>query len=143
MALPSVADRYSAQRPKNQALYSDFLTNFNVHPDSKQLMTVKDEVAVMRSIKSLLLTNKYERLFQPSLGSNLRNFLFEDISRQTQASIQNAIRETIRNHEPRANIIDVIATGYPDQNGYVVTIIFYLRSIENAVTLNIPLIRVR
>ena len=106
-------------------------------------MTVKDEVAVMRSIKSLLLTNKYERLFQPSLGSNLRNFLFEDISRQTQASIQNAIRETIRNHEPRANIIDVIATGYPDQNGYVVTIIFYLRSIENAVTLNIPLIRVR
>jgi len=143
MALPSVADRYSAQRPKNKALYSDFLTNFNAHPDSKQLMTVKDEVAVMRSIKSLLLTNKYERLFQPSLGSNLRNFLFEDISRQTQASIQNAIRETIRNHEPRANIIDVIATGYPDQNGYVVTIIFYLRSIENAVTLNIPLIRVR
>jgi hypothetical protein len=143
MALPSVADRYSAQRPKNKALYSDFLTNFNAHPDSKQLMTVKDEVAVMRSIKSLLLTNKYERLFQPSLGSNLRNFLFEDVSRQTQASIQNAIRETIRNHEPRANIIDVIATGYPDQNGYVVTIIFYLRSIENAVTLNIPLIRVR
>ena len=79
MALPSVADRYSAQRPKNQALYSDFLTNFNAHPDSKQLMTVKDEVAVMRSIKSLLLTNKYERLFQPSLGSNLRNFLFEDM----------------------------------------------------------------
>jgi len=143
MALPSVADRYSAQRPKNKALYSDFLTNFNAHPDSKQLMSVKDEVAVMRSIKSLLLTNKYERLFQPSLGSNLRNFLFEDVSRQTQASIQNAIRETIRNHEPRANIIDVIATGYPDQNGYVVTIIFYLRSIENAVTLNIPLIRVR
>ncbi len=143
MALPSVADRYSAQRSINNTLYSDFLTNFNAHPDSKQLMAVKDEVAVMRSIKSLLLTNKYERLFQPSLGSNLRNFLYEDVSRQTQSSIQNAIRETIRNYEPRANIIDVIATGYPDQNGYVVSIIFYLRNIENAVTLNIPLIRVR
>jgi len=143
MALPSVADRFSARRSPEKNLYSDFLTDLNVHPDSKQIVLSKDEVAVSRSIKNLLLTNKYERLFQPTLGSNLRNFLFEDVSPQTQASIKSQIENTIENFEPRAKLIDVAITPYPDQNGYVVTIVFYITTIANPVTINIPLIRVR
>jgi phage baseplate assembly protein W len=143
MAAPSVADRYSATRSKEQFLYSDFLTNFNAHPDSKQLMTIKNEVAVTRSIKNLLLTNKYERLFQPTIGSNLRNFLFEPISPQTEASLKTQIIRTIENHEPRAKLIDTVVTGYPEQNGYIVTIVFYTTTIINPITINIPLIRVR
>jgi len=143
MASPSVADRFSARRPNNKIAYSDFLNNLNAHPDSKQIVLSKDEVAVSRSIKNLLLTNKYERLFQPSLGCNLRHFLFEDVSPHTQASIKSQIENTIQNFEPRANLIDVIVSGYPDQNGYVITIIFYITTIANPVTLNIPLVRVR
>ena len=143
MSLPKVADRYSAQRPVSNILYTDFLTNFNVHPDSSQLMVLKNEAAVTRSIKNLLLTNKYERLFQPTIGSNLNLFLFEDISPQTQASIKTSIIETIENYEPRAKLIDVAVTGYPDQNGYMVTIIYYITTIANPITINIPLIRVR
>lgn len=143
MALSKVADRFSAQRSINNDLYSDFLTNLNIHPDSKQLMTAKNEAAVTRSIKNLLLTNKYERLFQPTVGSNLSHFLFEDISAHTEASIKNQIVQTIENYEPRAKLLDVSVTGYPDQNGYVVTITYYLTTITNSVTINIPLIRVR
>ena len=143
MALPKVSDRFSARRSPSNVLYSDFLTNLNAHPDSKQLIALKEEAAVTRSIKNLLLTNKYERLFQPALGSNLSHFLFEDISPHTEASIKNQITETIENYEPRAKLVDVAVTGYPDQNGYVVTIIYYLTTIANSVTINIPLIRVR
>lgn len=143
MAFPSVADRFTARRNPEKSLYSDFLADLNAHPDSKQIVLSKDEVAVSRSIKNLLLTNKYERLFQPTVGSNLRNFLFEDISSHTQASIKSQIENTIENFEPRAKLIDVIVTGYPDQNGYVVTIVFYITTIANPVTINIPLIRVR
>lgn len=143
MALPSVADRFSARRSPNKTLYSDFLTDLNVHPDSKQIVLSKDEVAVTRSIKNLLLTNKYERLFQPSVGCNLRNFLFEDISPHTQASIKSQVQTTIENFEPRANLIDVIVTGYPEQNGYIITIIFYITTVANPITINIPLVRVR
>ena len=143
MAAPSVADRYSAQKSKDQFLYSDFLTNFNAHPDSKQLMTIKNEVAVTRSIRNLLSTNKYERLFQPTIGSNLNHFLFEDISTFTSAAIKSAIIQTIENYEPRAKIIDVIVSPYQNDNGYVVTLLYYITTIANPITVNIPLIRVR
>lgn len=143
MASPSIADRFSAQKSKDEFLYSDFLTNLNAHPDSKQLMTIKNEVAVTRSIRSLLLTNKYERLFQPTIGSNLNYFLFEDVSSSTSAAIKSAIIQTIENYEQRANIIDVIVSPYPDENGYVVTILYYITTIANTITINIPLIRVR
>jgi phage baseplate assembly protein W len=143
MALPKVADRFTAQRPKEENLYSDFLVNLNFHPDNKQLMRSTNEEAVIRSIRNLLLTNKYERLFNPRLGSNIQKLLFEPISPQTQVGIVDQVRETIENFEPRAKLIDVIATPYPDQNAYVITIIFFITTIENAITINIPLQRVR
>ena len=143
MALPTIADRFSAQRQQSDTLYSDFFANLNFHPDSSQLMVLKNEAAVTRSIRNLLLTNKYERLFQPTLGCNLNHFLFEDISPQTEASIKTQITRTIENFEPRAKLIDVAVTGYPDQNGYVVTIVYYLTTIANPITINIPLLRVR
>lgn len=143
MALPTVADRYSAQRPDTKTLYSDFLVNFNKHPDSNQFMLLKDEAAVTRSIKNLLFTNRYERLFQPDLGSTLQAMLFEPVDSGTTASIQSRITETIENHEPRAKLIDVIVTPYPDDNAYVVTIIFYVTTISNQITINVPLMRIR
>lgn len=143
MAIPKVADRFSAQRPKEDNLYSDFLVNFNAHPDNKQLMRNTNEEAVIRSIKNLLFTNKYERLFQPTIGSNITSLLFEPISPETESDIVDQIKETIENHEPRAKLIDVVASGYPDQNAYAVTIVFYITTVENAITLNLPLYRVR
>lgn len=143
MALPTVADRFSAQVSKDNALYSDFLTNFNMHPDSNQLIVNKNEVAVTRSIRNLILTNKYERLFQPTIGSGIRDFLFEDISGHTSVSIKAAIVTTIENFEPRATLIDVIVSPYPDEHAYVITIIYYITTSANPITVNIPLIRVR
>ncbi len=58
-------------------------------------------------------------------------------------SIKSAIIQTIENYEPRAKIIDVIVSPYPDDNGYVVTLLFYITTIANPITVNIPLIRVR
>jgi phage baseplate assembly protein W len=143
MALPKISDRFSAQKDTADIQYSDFLTNFNSHPDSKQLALLQNELAVVRSIKNLLSTNKYERLFQPSIGSNLRNFLFEDVSPSTESSIAEQCRNTIQNYEPRAKLIDISTEAYPDQNAYIVSITFYVKSIDNPITVNIPLTRVR
>ena len=143
MALPKVADLYSARRSKENNLYSDFLADFNAHPGNGQLVTSVNEESVISSIKNLLLTNKYERLFQPNLGSNIKHLLFEPITSQTQNMLISQVKETIENYVPRATLIDVTATAYEDRNAYVVTIEFYVTSIENAITLNIPLYRVR
>ena len=140
---PTVADKYSAQRIEDKSLYSDFMTDFNFHPQTKKMLTIKDEVAVTRSIRNLLLTDRYERLFRPQIGSTIRSMLFEDISGHTTARLKTAIEETIENHEPRANLLEVVVTPYPEQNGYVVTVVFFLRNESEAITINMPLVRVR
>jgi phage baseplate assembly protein W len=143
MALPKVADLYSARRERDDTLYSDFLVNFNAHPDNSQLIRNVNEDAIIRSLKNLLFTNKYERLFQPTIGSNLKNLLFEPVSPQTESNIKEEIKRLIENYEPRVNIIDLVVSAYPDRNAYVVSLTFYMTTIQDTLTINIPLIRVK
>lgn len=143
MSLPTVAERYSLRKPKDPNIYSDFLTDLNFHPQTNKLLAVVNEAAVSRSIRNLLLTNKYERLFQPEIGSNIQSILFEDISGHTTSAIEVAIRETIENFEPRARLVKVIATPYYEKNGYVITVVFYILNESETVTINVPLYRVR
>lgn len=143
MALPKVADLYSARRERDDTLYSDFLVNFNAHPDNSQLIRNVNEDAIIRSLKNLLFTNKYERLFQPTIGSNLKNLLFEPVSPQTESNIKEEIKRLIENYEPRVNIIDLVVSAYPDRNAYVVSLTFYMTTVQDTLTINIPLIRVK
>lgn len=142
MAIVSVADRFSLKRDTS-TLYSDFLTNLNPHPDTKQVVINKNEDAIVRSIRNLLLTDKFERPFQPSIGSKLKGFLFENMSPQVTAAIQEDIRQTIEEHEPRARLLDITATPVEEKNLYVITIIFYTVNVEAPTTFNIVLERVR
>jgi phage baseplate assembly protein W len=143
MALPKVADLYSARRETDDTLYSDFLVNFNAHPDNSQLIKNVNEDAIIRSLKNLLFTNKYERLFQPTIGSNLKNLLFEPVSPQTESNIKEEIKRLIENYEPRVNIVDLVVSAYPDRNAYIVSLTFYMTTIQDTLTINIPLIRVK
>ncbi len=143
MALPKVADLYSARRERDDTLYSDFLVNFNAHPDNSQLIRNVNEDAIIRSLKNLLFTNKYERLFQPTIGSNLKNLLFEPVSPQTESNIKEEIKRLIENYEPRVNIVDLVVSAYPDRNAYIVSLTFYMTTIQDTLTINIPLIRVK
>jgi len=135
-------DKYTSVKTQTE-IYSDLFTDFDVHPELHDVVRKKNEEAVKTSIRNLIFTNKYERPFQPALGSNISKYLFEPISPQTQAGIQNEIRNVIENYEPRAKLIDVVASPYVDDNAYVVTIVFYLINKNEAVTLNTILYRVR
>jgi phage baseplate assembly protein W len=142
MAIVSAADRFSLKRDSS-TLYSDFLANLNPHPDTKQLVINKNEDAIVRSIRNLLLTNKFERPFQPTIGSRLSSFLFENISPQVTNALQDDIRQTIEEHEPRARLLDVTATPIEEKNLYAITITFYTVNVEAPTTFNIVLERVR
>jgi len=136
------ADKYTPLTNQSE-FFSDLSTNFEEHPDTHDLMRLKNDEAVKRSIKNLILTNKYERPFQPNVGSNLRKYLFEDISPTTSLNLQNEIKTTIENYEPRASNIDVTVSPYIDENAYVVNILFYLINSSTPVSLNTILYRVR
>lgn len=123
--------------------YSDFNTQFALHPVSGDVARITDFEAVRRSIKSLILTDKYERLLDPNIGSNINRILFEPMDGSSATVLQNYIRETISNYEPRAQLIDVLVIPDDDRNQYTVTIYFSVQFSEDVQTVSLFLNRVR
>jgi phage baseplate assembly protein W len=128
---------------KKITIYQDFKKNLEISPVSADLTVWKDEDAVKDSIKNLILTDKGERLMQPNLGGNIRAMLFENITPSTLLLIQDQVRTTIQLHEPRAELIDVIATSNIDDNAVSVRIVFYVRNVQQPITLDVFLERTR
>jgi phage baseplate assembly protein W len=128
---------------KKKKIYSDIPINLTVHPKSKDLSMVSNEEAVKRSIKNLILTDRYERPFQPDLGGNVKAMLFENFDRLTSSHVRNQLEATIHNHEPRAKVLDIKVTPSFDENGINITLTFVVTGSSRPVTLNALLERRR
>jgi phage baseplate assembly protein W len=94
-------------------LYSDLDLTFSKLPTTGDVALRYDDQAVIRSVVNLLLTNFYERPFQPDLGSNMSSFLFEPMSSITASSMKSEIKNVINNYEPRVTISELQIT--PDE----------------------------
>lgn len=132
-------DKASDRKP----YYSDFYTNFNVHPQNKRLAKYTNEESVKRSIRNLILTDKYDRLFQPEIGCRIRNLLFENMSEIVVQEIKATIHETVETYEPRARIIDILVQTNEARQSYDIYIYFEIINNVEPVTLNITLYRAR
>jgi phage baseplate assembly protein W len=123
--------------------YKDLDLNFLIHPVRKDINKHKDEMAVINSIKNLMMTNHYERPFQPDLGSNVRRLLFENLDKITAISMDREIRQVVQNYEPRAQIKTLDILPDMDNNGFSVRMEFYIMNMTDPVTINFFLERVR
>lgn len=122
---------------------SDFMTNFNKHPESDQLVRLVNSEAVKRSIRSLILTQKRERMFQPSVGCDIQRLLFEPMTPQTATVLKETILETIRTYEKRALEPDVVVVADDFNNSYTVFIVFQVFNNTDPINISINLNRVR
>jgi phage baseplate assembly protein W len=123
--------------------YRDLDLNFAIHPITKDVNVYKAEYAVINSVKNLILTNHFEKPFQPEVGSNIRRLLFENVDSIMAAQIEREIEETITNFEPRVQISSVIAIHAPDENGYKVRLEFFVINNPDPITINFFLERIR
>jgi len=123
--------------------FRDLDLNFRIHPVKKDINTHKNEYAIINSIKNLVLTNHYERPFQPEIGSNIRRLLFEQVDSVTAAQIQREIEEVIGNFEPRAQVSKVEAIPSPDENKYQIYLEFFIINNTAPITINFFLERIR
>jgi phage baseplate assembly protein W len=123
--------------------FRDLDLNFNIHPVRKDVNIYKNEFAIINSIKNLVLTNHYERPFQPEIGSNIRRLLFEQVDSITAAQIEREITEVIGNFEPRAQVSRVDAIPSPDENLYKIRLEFFIINSSEPVIINFFLERVR
>lgn len=136
------ADRIT-ETGREKERFSDFLTDLTPHPNTKDLVKVRNIDAVRRSVRNLILTNRYERLMAPDVGSNIKKLLFEPFSGPVANLIKQYVIETIGNFEPRAKVIKVEATPNEINQSYRVDIYFYVINIPDPVSLTVTLYRVR
>jgi phage baseplate assembly protein W len=123
--------------------FKDLDLSFTIHPIRKDINIYKNEYAIINAVKNLILTNHYERPFQPEIGSNVRRLLFEQVDSVTAAQIERDIVETINNFEPRVKVSKVIASAAPDDNGYKILLEFFIINNPNPITINFFLERIR
>ena len=116
---------------KRQA-FKDISLSFSPHPVTKDLPVLLNERAIVRSVRNLVETIPTERFFNPNLGTDIRDSLFENFSRHTVHIIEDQVRNTVRNFEPRVGDIGVEVTAKPDDNTYEVKVLF------DIVGLNVP-----
>lgn len=123
--------------------FSDLDLNFTIHPVKKDINRHTNETAVVNSIKNLILTNHYERPFQPDIGSNVRRMLFENMDTITSTVLENEITQTIKNYEPRANVSRINVSPDYENNGFNVYMEFYVVNRTTPITINFFLERIR
>jgi hypothetical protein len=130
---------------KQDVLYSDLRKDMFLNPVNSDVSRYTDEDAIKESITNLLLTDPGERLFNPTLGSNIRKMLFENIVYpETRYILNESIKTTIKNFEPRCNLISVNITNLGDDTNSVnATIVFSVINIQTPIILNVVLSRVR
>lgn len=123
--------------------YSDLDLNFTVHPIKKDINRHLNEMAIINSVKNLILTNHYERLFNPDIGSNIRKLLFEPLDNITASAIEREIEQTINNYEPRVSINTISVGPDFDNNAFTVTLEFTIINRSEPITIKFLLERIR
>jgi len=123
--------------------FKDLDLNFTVHPVKKDINKHVGDRAIINSVKNLILTNNFERLFQPELGSNVRALLFENLDLITANALENEIDQVIKNYEPRASIKKLSVEPDPDKNAFKVRLEFFIVNRPEPVILTFFLERVR
>tara|TARA_B100000212_G_C27267906_1_gene487409 strand:- start:378 stop:782 length:405 start_codon:yes stop_codon:yes gene_type:complete len=126
-----------------EIISSDFHKDLSLVPGKGDIARKSNEEAVKESIKNLVLTGRGERPFQPDLGCDVRELLFENATPQTLELMKTTIENVIKTYEPRCNLIGVDVTGAVDSNTISITIVFTLINTLEPVSFNIILDRIR
>ena len=110
--------------------FKDLSASFQTNPLSNDLIALKNESAIARSVRNLVLTAQGERPFQPVLGTGVNALLFENMDKLTASAIRSELRTTIENYEPRVEINEIIVEPNPEGNAMDVTLQYFIIGID-------------
>jgi|TARA_R110000851_G_scaffold41409_4_gene103998 phage baseplate assembly protein W len=123
--------------------YSDLDLKLRQNPLHGDIVPLRDLAAVKQSVKNLILTSKKERLFQPWLGSGVRDLLFEPNTSITIGSLKQEMYRVIEKYEPRVSINYINITNNDDTNTIFVSINFTVINLTDDVSVEFYIERVR
>ena len=110
--------------------FKDISASFQINPLNRDLIGLKNGNAIARSIRNLIMTVPGERPFNPVLGSQVTNLLFENLDKLTASTIKTEIINTIQNFEPRVKLNEVIVRANPQNLEFDVKIQYYIIGID-------------
>lgn len=104
--------------------FKDISMTFQVNPLNSDLIGLKNENAIARSVRNIVFTLPGEKFFDEDFGSRISASLFENIDDISAAEIIDEIRQSINNYEPRVELLDVQAFPNFDNNQFDVLIVY-------------------
>ena len=110
--------------------FLDLSASFQTNPLSNDLISLKNESAIARSVRNLVLTIQGERPFQPTLGSGVNRLLFDNMDKLTASAIRSELRTTIENYEPRVEINEILVEPDFEGNAMNVTLQYFIIGID-------------
>ena len=116
------------QRVKRK--YKDLSMSFETNPLNDDLVSLSDTTAIARSIRNIVFTQPGERFFNPDFGSRISESLFENVDEVSALAIEDEIKSSIINFEPRVNLSFVNVNPNPDDNEMNVTIEYEITGID-------------
>ena len=115
---------------RNSKAFKDISLTFVPHPVTRDLPVLINERAIVRSVRNLVETIPTERFFNSLIGTDIRGSLFENFSRNTAIIIEDQVRETINNFEPRVDNVRVEVNASVDTNTLDVKVLFDIVGLE-------------
>ena len=110
--------------------FKDISLTFEPHPVTKDLPILKNESAIRRSVRNIVQTIPTEKFFNPDFGSDVYKSLFDFVDFGTANVIQDQIKTSVNNFEPRVNNVRVEVDPQPDLNQFEVTVIYDIVGLE-------------
>ena len=123
--------------------FVDLDTLFTAHPETGDVGIRTDERAIKFAIKSLIMTDHFERPFQSAIGSPVKQLLFNLIGPNFNVMMQRAITDVITNYEPRVDVTGVVVNGRPDNNSVDININFVIKNTTKPLNVSVVLERTR
>ena len=111
-------------RQRQSRRFKDISLSFKRHPVTNDILALTNEDAIKRSVRNLVETINEERFFNPLIGSDVRESLFEVPDNTIRATLKAQIENSILNFEPRVNLTDVIINHPNDTNDLEVTVAY-------------------
>mgnify|MGYP005752945007 CR=1 FL=1 len=96
--------------------FKDINLSFKRHPVTNDVVTIRDEDAIKRSVRNIIFTILGEKPFSPNFGSVINESLFDLNTNLSEIRVSDEIRSSLLNYEPRISNIDVTVTVAPDTN---------------------------
>ena len=110
--------------------FKDISLSFDMHPVTKDILVLKNEDAIKRSIRNLVQTVPTERFFNPTIGADVKTSLFEFVDFGTASVLQKQIEIAIQNYEPRVESPRVVVDPRPDLNAFEINVTFTIVGLE-------------